>query len=80
MGTLRTIEYWRVFQAGQILRQKFLQDRVMLVEKFIDLTRCMLDLRNFNGACEVMTGLQHQSVASLKLTWRVCDGTAMCSL
>ena len=60
------------FVASTIVLQDSLEMRVRIIRRYLDLCDLLLELRNFNGIMEVLSGLNHTAVARLKSTWAVC--------
>eukprot|EP00040_Diaphanoeca_grandis_P021301 m.113455 g.113455 ORF g.113455 m.113455 type:complete len:1196 (-) comp28272_c0_seq1:23-3610(-) len=52
-----------------VLEMKNLEERAETVSIFIEILRELLVLQNFNGAMEVLSGLQRTAVQRLKFTW-----------
>ncbi|KAH3762059.1 cell division control protein [Pelomyxa schiedti] len=60
------ISHWVV---EEICSTDDFQDRVKIIERFIDLANCLSELQNYNGLMSVLSGFTNSSAFRLKKTW-----------
>jgi len=55
--------------ATEICTNPILKERVTIIQRCVELSEKLLELQNFNGVMEILSGLNHGAVSRLKQTW-----------